>query len=396
MKIRFAAAWAAILTLVLSLLVGGCQTSQEPSRDVETSQPAPSPAPSTEPPQQTDQKTPTSEGTQPDMKKVTAVRLADFSTGWVGGEGWIARTEDAGQNWQVQQQVEGIVSQLFALNSQDAWAAVSADETAAKERLLFHTTNGGKQWGVTGKVPGNGFFHFVSKEEAFSGNWQTTDGGKTWKELPIPKQVIGETYFHDRLNGWAVTQEKNATQVMRTVDGGKTWKVVMSREAVEPPVNAVIRSAGPEDAWVEWIGGSGMTQTSYSLFHTTNGGGDWQVVIAKASAGGGPAPGFPADYHEGPSLGGSSPGPFYVVDPKVAFLSEQCMACDVPNIVGWTKDGGKTLGKSDQKFSGYGPMLLAFADAQKGWLITTDATEPSVMYTTTDGGKRWTKVPEFH
>lgn len=395
MKIRFAGAWAAILTLVLSLLVGGCQTSTEgsQSRDVQTTQPAT--APSTEPPQQTDNQTPSSEETQPDQKNVTAVRLADFSTGWVGGEGWIAKTEDAGKNWQVQQRVDGTVSQLFALNPQEAWAAVSADETTAGERLLLHTTNGGKEWISAGKVPGNGFFHFVSSEEAFSGNWRTTDGGKTWTKLPIPEHVIGETYFHDKQNGWAVTQEQKSAQVKRTVDGGKTWKTVMSREVVEPPVNAIIRSAGPEDAWVEWIGGTGMTQTSYSLFHTANGGGDWQVVIAKSSAGGGPAPGFPADYHEGPLLGGSSPGPFYVVDPKVAFLGEQCMACDVPNTIGWTKDGGKTLGKSDQKFSGYGPMLLAFADAQKGWLITTDASEPSVLYTTSDGGKQWTKVHEF-
>jgi photosystem II stability/assembly factor-like uncharacterized protein len=35
------------------------------------------------------------------------------------------------------------------------------------------------------------------------------------------------------------------------------------------------------------------------------------------------------------------------------------------------------------------------ADAHSGWWITTDIAEPSVMYTTSDGGKTWTKKHTF-
>jgi hypothetical protein len=142
--------------------------------------------------------------------------------------------------------------------------------------------------------------------------------GKTWKPLPVPKQLTGDAYFHDKANGWAVTQENGVFQVMRTVDGGQSWSAVMKRETVALLSGAVIRSAGKDDAWIQCIGGYGMNQTSYSLFHTTDGGRHWQTVIAKSTAGGGPAPGFPADYPGGPTIDGSAPGPLYVVNPDIA------------------------------------------------------------------------------
>jgi photosystem II stability/assembly factor-like uncharacterized protein len=329
------------------------------------------------------------------LGNVTAVRLADFRSGWVGGKGWIARTDDAGKSWRVQHQVEGAVEQVFALNHQLAWATVARDGAVDGERLLYHTKDGGKHWSLVGKVPQPGFLHFVSGQEGFVAHWRTTDGGKTWKPLPVPKQLTGDAYFHDKANGWAVTQENGVFQVMRTVDGGQSWSAVMKRETVAPLSGAVIRSAGKDDAWIQCIGGYGMNQTSYSLFHTTDGGRHWQTVIAKSTAGGGPAPGFPADYPGGPTIDGSAPGPLYVVNPDIAFMGGRCMACDLPNTIGWTKDGGKTLEKGTESFPGYGDMLLAFEDGNKGWLICSDSKEPTVMYTTVDGGKHWAKAHVF-
>ncbi|MFP3381869.1 hypothetical protein SB767_36740, partial [Bacillus sp. SIMBA_069] len=62
----------------------------------------------------------------------------------------------------------------------------------------------------------------------------------------------------------------------------------MSKKTVSPVNGVLIRSAGPQDAWIECIGDTGMTQTSYSLFHTADGGKSWQTVIAKSTAGAGP------------------------------------------------------------------------------------------------------------
>jgi photosystem II stability/assembly factor-like uncharacterized protein len=184
-------------------------------------------------------------------------------------------------------------------------------------------------------------------------------------------------------------------KIEHTIDSGKTWNTVMSRKSESSLNGALIRSAGTNDAWVEWIGDSGMTQTSYSVFHTSDGGSHWQTVIANSTAGGGPAPGFPSNYTSGPANQGSSPGPLYVVDPKTAFMGGQCMACDKPNSVGWTKDGGKTWVNGNQTFEGFGAELLAMADANQGWLICTDPLKSSVMYTTSDGGVQWNKVYSF-
>ncbi|MFP3387241.1 WD40/YVTN/BNR-like repeat-containing protein [Brevibacillus sp. SIMBA_040] len=329
------------------------------------------------------------------LGKVTAVRIADFQSGWIGGDGWIAKTDDGGNRWKVQYQPKGIVKQLFALNNRQAWAVVAKSAEVQSALSLIRTEDEGQNWSVVGEMPNQDFLHFISGQEAFSGRWSTTNGGKTWTKLPVPPGTVGEPYFHDRSVGWAVTKGQDAFQVQRTIDGGKSWSVVMSKKTVSPVNGVLIRSAGPQDAWIECIGDTGMTQTSYSLFHTADGGKSWQTVIAKSTAGAGPAPGFPMDYKNGPDIGGSSPGPLYVINSKEAFMGAQCMACDKPNTIGWTLDGGKTLGKGTISLEGYGEELLAFADAKHGWWFVTDHEKPSLMYATSDGGKHWNLVHTF-
>lgn len=339
---------------------------------------------------------PAADPNQVPMGRVTAVRLIDASSGWTGGEGWIARTDDGGKSWKVQYAGEETVDQLFALNGLEAWAVFGQKPGESGNRRLLHTTDGGKHWSPVGRVPDGTFLHFISSREAFLGNQHSTDGGKTWSKLAVPASMTGEAYFHDAKNGWAVTRKDGEFDIQRTTDGGKTWKAVMSRKLEGDLNGAVIRSAGTNDAWVECVGGSGMSQTSYSLFHTKDGGKNWQTVIANSTAGGGPAPGFPLNQNTGPVNQGAKPGPLYVVSPDVAYMGGECPACDNPNTVGKTTDGGKTWINSKAAFPGYAGELLAIADAKHGWWICTDNKEPSVMYTTSDGGEHWTKVHTFN
>ncbi|WP_409344655.1 WD40/YVTN/BNR-like repeat-containing protein [Paenibacillus sp. MBLB4367] len=395
------------LTLVASALfigITGCRGSAGtpqgtegrtlPPSAVPSNQESPSPAPA-------DAGTPNAPSAKPTAAahtgKVTAVRLADAKSGWTGGEGWIARTDDAGKTWSMQYQGAGTVRQLFALNGQDAWATLdgSNEGSEAGSYSLLNTADGGKHWAKTGAVPNQGFLHFVSKSEAYSANAKTTDGGKTWSSLPVPERMVGDAYFHDAKNGWAVTQDKEKASIVRTTDGGKAWTTVMSRPIADPLAGTVIRSAGANDAWVEWIGGSGMTQTSYSLFHSSDGGKQWQTVLANSTAGAGPAPGIAIDDKQGAKNAGSGPGPLYVVNPSAAFMGGYCGACDLPNTVGKTTDGGKTWINGAQSIEGYAGALLAMADDKQGWWIGTDNTAPSVMYTTSDGGAHWSKAHTF-
>ncbi|CAG7648582.1 Ycf48-like protein [Paenibacillus solanacearum] len=371
-----------------------------PDSHVETPAPPGSGAATTPTPAQNNQAGGTANPSKPSeqqvsMDHITAVRLINPQSGWIGGSGWIARTDDSGKQWKVQYEGKQAVEQLFALNGEQAWAVLSPNSADSKERRLLHTSDGGARWSEDGTLPSGAFLHFVSPQEAFAGNAYSSNGGKSWSTLKVPDRMVGDAYFHDRNNGWAVTTDNKKVAVQRTVDGGTTWKPVMSRDLTDSLTGAVIRSAGTDDAWVELIGGSGMSQTSYSLFHTSDGGTSWTTVIANATAGAGPAPGFPPNDNSGHKNNGSKPGALYVVSPKVAFMGGFCPACDRPNTVGWTTDGGKTWNNGSEELPGYGGALLAISDAEHGWLISNDHDQPPVMYTTFDGGRHWTQAHTF-
>ncbi|MBW5445593.1 hypothetical protein GE107_05890 [Cohnella sp. CFH 77786] len=397
---------AALLLAVIgcSGVGGGASPATSPASTAPPAEASPAPAASpSAAPTETSPSLPTpvnppSVSTYPDAGdqatgKVTAVRLADPQTGWAGGDGWIARTTDGGKHWNVQLRPPYLVLQIFALDADRAWTSLDLGDKRGTK--LIRTTDGGKRWKDAGTVPNFSFFHFVSENEAFSGSAYTTDGGKTWTALPAPEKTVGDVYFHDAKNGWAVTNGHRGFSIRRTTDGGKTWPAVFTRGSEVLPTNAVIRSAGKDDAWVELIGDSGMSQTSYSLFHTMDGGKSWQPVLAHSGAGSGPAPGFAMDEKKVPRNKGASPGTLYVVNPKVAFMGGQCMACDNGNTLGKTTDGGKSWINLEAEFPGYGPQQLAAADAKHVWWITTDEQEPSRMYVTSDGGEQWTLVHTF-
>ncbi|MBB3113205.1 photosystem II stability/assembly factor-like uncharacterized protein [Paenibacillus phyllosphaerae] len=328
------------------------------------------------------------------ISTVTALRLADAKTGWATGDGQIARTDDGGAHWEVQRMGDGPVVQLFALSSSKVWATLgSADGKSAK---LIQSTDGGKTWTEAGTVPNQAYLHFTDDRTAFSGNYMTTDGGANWQALNVPDQVAGDVYFHDLNNGWAVQSGKGKYSLMHSADGGKTWKAQLTKTGVEAEtLGTVIRSTGKDDAWIEIIGGSGMSQTSYALFHTSDGGKNWLPAIVKHGAGSGPAPGFTMEDDKYPSGTGNGPGALYVVDPKTAFAGGRCSACDKPNSISVTTDGGKTWTASKEEFAGFGTQYIAAADAKHVWLVTTDAEAPSVMYTSADGGKTWSKAFTF-
>lgn len=326
--------------------------------------------------------------------RVTAARLADFQTGWTGGKGWIAGTKDGGRSWNVLHRPEGSVHQLFALDRKQVWATLDTGD--ASRLKLIGSGDGGITWRVIGEVPNQGFLHFVSSSEAFSGNARSTDGGKSWRTLRIPDHTVGDPYFHDLNNGWVVLVGEDKFTFSHSADGGKTWHTALSRKIFSPVNGAVIRSTGKNDVWIELIGDSGMTQTSYSLFHTADGGKSWLPVLAHSGAGSGPAPGYEMNSESKvPKNKGTSPGALYVVNPATAFMGGQCLACDNPNTLGKTTDGGKTWTDLKAEFPGYGPQLLVAADAEHLWWINTDHEQPSVMYISSNGGDSWDKVYSF-
>lgn len=323
------------------------------------------------------------------LNNVSALRLINDKSGWTGGEGWIARTDNGGESWAVQLKLKSSIKQIFAWNDQEAWAVTDDHD-------LLHTQNGGEKWIKIGEAPNEDFLHFISPTTGFMGHAITQDGGKTWTELHTPKGMVGEVYYHDKSIGWAVSQLKDDSfQLMKTTDGGKTWKETAAKKTMGPLGGVVIRSMGNQDAWIEVIGGSGMSQTAYSLFHTSDGGQTWRTVIANSTAGGGPAPGYPEDNSDAPKNEGVAPGPLYVVNKNTALMGGFCGPCDKPNTIGRTTDGGATWDNSKQSFDGPLGQLLAMSDDKRGWMITLDHEQPAVLYKTMDGGMNWSKIGEM-
>lgn len=327
------------------------------------------------------------------ITNVTALRLADAKTGWIGGNGQIAFTKDGGATWKAQYRGSVEIHQIFALSASKVWAVLGS-ETSASWKLI-RSTDGGAHWKDAGTVPSGSFLHFTSDKVGFVGSYMTKDGGATWRELAEPNNIVGEAYFHDVANGWAVQNGNGKYNFLHTSDGGATWKTVMSRKSEVEPTGSVIRSAGKNDAWIELIGDSGMTQTSYALFHTTDGGKSWLPAVVHNTAGAGPAPGFSYDdkgYFGGT---GSSPGQLYVVNSSTAYMGGRCMACDNANTIMETTDGGKSWTVRAGQFAGYGELLIAAADAKHAWMITNDYSSSSVLYTTTDGGKKFSAIHKY-
>ncbi|WP_127497257.1 WD40/YVTN/BNR-like repeat-containing protein [Paenibacillus glycanilyticus] len=412
-----------LVTLSLTLLMAGCskadnsantpssnnstnQTSNSNNTDTgstNTSTNAPSTEPENTPSQQpSNNGGSTSENPTPistnektvQIGNVTALRLADSKAGWVAGNGQIARTDDGGAHWRLQYSGSKPINQIFALSSNKVWATIG--DSNAKSLILIQSTNGGKSWTKAGTVPNHGFLHFTNDKTAFSGNAMTKDGGKTWTELQTPGKEIGEVYFHDVNNGWAVQVVNGRLLFMHTGNGGKTWNTVMTRKTEDAPNNVIIRSTAANDAWIELIGGSGMSQTSYSLFHTANGGKTWLPAIVRNGAGSGPAPGFTMDDASVPKgMTSSAPGTLYVVNPQTAIMGGQCSACDKPNTIMKTTDGGKHWTISKSEFTGYGTQFIGASDASHIWFITTDASNAAVLNTSSDGGKTWHKAFTF-
>lgn len=324
------------------------------------------------------------------MDEITAVRLIDGQSGWIGGNGWIAKTGQAGAKWTIQYQGKGTVQQIFALNGQQAWAMT-------EDRGLIRTTDGGNHWSIAGTVPGQGqFLHFSSASVGYNGSYRTGDGGKTWSKLPIPDQTVDQPYYHDDQNGWAVTRNTDKKfNFVHTTDGGRTWQTVLTRTTNAMVNGAVIRSAGVKDAWIELIGDSGMNQTAYSLWHTTDGGKQWRIVLNNATAGGGPAPGVNDEEKQAHKNEGTAPGMLYVVNSQAALMGGYCAPCDAPNTIGRTKDGGKSWNNGKQSFGGYKNQQIGMADAEQGWAIFSDSEQAPVMYVTRDGGTSWKKAHTF-
>ncbi|WP_308637487.1 WD40/YVTN/BNR-like repeat-containing protein [Paenibacillus silvisoli] len=321
-----------------------------------------------------------------------AVQFLSGSIGRAAGNGFMVGTSDGGCHWQAIYNTGKLsFSQMEFLTNSVGY--VLAKTSAEKQNTLLKTTNGGSSytWVPTGQY-GFDRIDFINEQTGFgftrAFTFKTTNGGKTWTKLATPPNSR-YVHFVTESKGWDITVLATGGYIVkRTVDGGLHWTDSLKVQA-DGSYGGAIYGNDPADVWVLLYGGSGMSQTSYSLYHTTDAGAHWKQVISNSTAGGGPAP--------GPKIApGKLPGPagrpndMAVIGRKAAFLLAGSGALDRLQF-GRSLDNGGTwsnLASGPPGFEG----KLSFVSESTGYLAVTSGGPGSGVYKTVDGGKMWKNV----
>jgi len=206
--------------------------------------------------------------------------------GWVtGAAGTILHTRDGGTTWRAElggdpQAQGGEIKNVFFKDAQHGWAQTW--------NVLFRTTDGESWQQMTGDIRGNVFF--VSNSKGFRSTYDgtifaTEDGGVTWKKVfSCHAKMEVQGLMHDTDCHLWVLDFPTATVgyamgdariTAKTEDGGATWTVLVGPE--EPGDHRVYS--------VDFLNADFGYVISAGMYRTTDGGHNWQSVIAKISQG---------------------------------------------------------------------------------------------------------------
>jgi photosystem II stability/assembly factor-like uncharacterized protein len=336
---------------------------------------------------------------------LASVEFVSASRGWAAGNGRILATSDGGASWHAQYSGPAQFFQVDFTDAAHGWA-VGTDG-------LMVTSDGGQSW--TGLPEPCGLVdsvHFVTPAlgYAIAGGTQvridggvpvptsggsllkTTNGGQSWTTVtgaPAPAQAV---CFANASDGFLGTPGK----IWRSTNGGATWTASFT----EPPKSSslpkqpgdtpALQCAGPDAAWVDFLGyGAAMSNAPY-IAYATQDGAHWHVLFEEGYTESVVYPRVHAP--DGP---GSYPGPFSAISPDTAIF------------LGWDPPAGlgavpldTVTGSSLAKAGNVGGLTEAYSAAfispTRGWVVGTDQTAPgkagpAAIEATANGGHTWTR-----
>ena len=273
--------------------------------------------------------------------------LPDGLVGWaVGAGGTILATVDGGTTWT--QQTSPTERLLYAVYFTDSMHGFCAGE----ESTLLQTADGGATWtGRDGQVLNLNALAFPDAQHGFAVGWGgniifTVDGGNTWTLVftGVVEDLLSIAFASDDV-GWAVG---SAGTILKTSDGGHSWQVQGLNVTTQDLVGVVAVSATVAYA-----------VTSEGTFLYTPDGTDWgpgafyyqDTLTSLTLAPGGTLWIGSTDGHVYYAPSGETVGSQFFIDSNQAIQSSETVAS------------------------------VAFADAQHGVLTTGD-----IVYYTTNGG----------
>ena len=173
-----------------------------------------------------------------------SLHFIDSLTGWIGGDGGqLYRTSDGGRSWRPV--VSGAVGTIMGITFPDwnrGWVLARAGGTEGAT-VLHVTRNGGRTWKRV-ELPGVARVYRVDGMQGWAiGDdsllMRTVDGGETWsRSSAIPATLSGSRIdFEDLVMstsgiggmGWIIGNIRAENRhriggVWKTVDGGRSWK----------------------------------------------------------------------------------------------------------------------------------------------------------------------------
>lgn len=345
-------------------------------------------------------------GTAGPAPALASVQFVSAERGWAAGAGRILATSDGGRTWQ--RQYDG-PAQLYEADFVDA-----AHGWAAGPGSLLGTADGGATWTPLSDPCGAiDSVHFVTPEVGYAvaGGSQvridggvpaavdggdllmTTDGGRAWHTVPGAPAQVESVCFATTADGFLGT----AGKIWRSTDGGRQWAVSFTEPAKsaalpsQPGDTAALQCAGPDAAWVDFLGfGAALGHSPY-IAYATQDARHWRPLFEESYTESAALPEVHAP--DGP---GSYPGPFSAIGPdSAAFIGwnppQGFGAAPVDMVTGGTKlskDGD--VGGMTRAFG------AAFLSPAQGWVVGTDQTSSGspgdyVIEATADGGRTWAR-----
>jgi photosystem II stability/assembly factor-like uncharacterized protein len=267
--------------------------------------------------------------------------------------GAILRSDNGGRSWTEITHLSGVVTQLHFWSADDGFA-VSYSPGTSSPWLLFTTQNGGSLWEPFETLPqGSG---------GIDGPWMSADGNG------LLLTVSDGTAWEPGNGG------QPPVRIWTTSNFGLNWTrgalLPLGKGSLDGPASFAPYAGSGPTASARWSGWLDIATASYAQRVAVTDGGPLRLLPAAT----------PAGYVQ-------------LISPGTGFAWELNYSTSTLAVLSLarTTDGGRTWQRSSVRIetpaNSPSSPLLAFSDANHGWLVIGNAT-----WSTADGGRTWTRA----